>query len=209
MKQKNYQKKVQKFYKEFDLEEHARGRSNELPFVFKFLKGKKKILDLACGFGRLSVPLAKKGFEVCGVDIAKNLLQKAREKAKKERVKIEFKHGEFLKIPYKDKTFDAVIIIWSSFCHLLTKKVQVKALKEIKRVLKKQGIVIIDLPYYKRTTGIEIFEKKGKKIKLYRFNKTLLKELAKKSELKIKIITKIKKDRKRNWIILKRGKTKK
>jgi SAM-dependent methyltransferase len=45
-----------------------------------------KILDLSCGIGRHSIPLAKKGYKVVGYDISSLYLQKAREWAKREGV---------------------------------------------------------------------------------------------------------------------------
>ena len=45
-----------------------------------------KILDLSCGIGRHSIPLAKKGYKVLGYDISSLYLQKAREWAKRERL---------------------------------------------------------------------------------------------------------------------------
>jgi 2-polyprenyl-3-methyl-5-hydroxy-6-metoxy-1,4-benzoquinol methylase len=43
-----------------------------------------KILDLSCGIGRHSIPLAKRGYNVIGYDISSLYLQKAREWAKRE-----------------------------------------------------------------------------------------------------------------------------
>ena len=43
-----------------------------------------KILDLACGIGRISVPLAKKGYQVTGIDISESYIKKAMEYAEEE-----------------------------------------------------------------------------------------------------------------------------
>ena len=48
------------------------------------LRGNEKILDLACGFGRHSLELARRGFEVTGVDITPAYIQYAAEQAQKE-----------------------------------------------------------------------------------------------------------------------------
>jgi ubiquinone/menaquinone biosynthesis C-methylase UbiE len=203
------EKEIKHFYKKFDLEKHSkkykRTAPNELPFIIKNIKGKRKILDLACGFGRFSIPLSKKGYDVYGVDISKNLIQKAKEKAKKEKLKIEFKYGTFLKIPYKKEEFEAVIIIWTAFCHLLNKKDQINALKEIKRVSKNEGIIIIDVPYYTKKNKVKIFKGQGLETKIFMFNKKRLKEISKKAGFKkINIITRMKGNKKRNWLILKK-----
>lgn len=196
---------VQRFYRDFDLERHAKRARLSLPLLLKLLNGRRKVLDLACGYGRIAIPLAKKGFEVYGVDISKNLLEKAKRKARASNVKVDFRCGSFLKIPFGDGYFEGMIVIWSSFCHLLNRKDQVKALKEIRRVLEKDGIAIIDLPYYRRITGITVFEGQGKEIELYCFNKKLLKSLSKSAGFRdIRILTETRKGRKRNYLILKR-----
>ena len=51
-----------------------------------------------------------------------------------------------IKLPYPNKTFDAVICMWSSFNELLQSTDQLKALKEMVRVTKRGGLILIDLP---------------------------------------------------------------
>ena len=46
------------------------------------------ILELGCGTGRISIPIAKAGIEVVGIDISKPMLDLARSKAKKAGLKI-------------------------------------------------------------------------------------------------------------------------
>ena len=53
-----------------------------------------RVLDLACGVGRHSVPLAKRGYEVTGVDISPLFIEKAREYAASEGVDARFEVGE-------------------------------------------------------------------------------------------------------------------
>lgn len=54
------------------------------------LKGGEKILDLACGFGRHSLELARRGFSVTGVDITPSYIRFAKEKAQKEGLSADF-----------------------------------------------------------------------------------------------------------------------
>ncbi len=51
-----------------------------------------------------------------------------------------------VKLPYANKTFDAIICMWSSFNELLQPTDQLKALKEMVRVTKAGGLILIDLP---------------------------------------------------------------
>jgi SAM-dependent methyltransferase len=78
------------------------------------------ILDLACGIGRVSIPLAKKGYNVTGIDISPPYIKKAIKYAEKEGVsdKTRFVVGDMRKVTkflseYTDR-FDAVVNMWTS-----------------------------------------------------------------------------------------------
>ncbi|HEX7296777.1 MAG TPA: methyltransferase domain-containing protein, partial [Pyrinomonadaceae bacterium] len=58
------------------------------------LKPGDKVLDVACGSGNLTIPAAQTGATVVGVDIATNLLEQARERAKSEGVQIQLDEGD-------------------------------------------------------------------------------------------------------------------
>jgi len=132
----------------------------QLNFLKKYLSKDQKILDVACGFGRLTIPLAKDGYDIEGVDLAPNLIKDAKNYAEQENLKIKFCIADMRKLPYKNKTFDVVICMWSSFCHLLIEKDQIAAIKEMYRILKSSGQIIIDLPYFSKPT--KQMEKFGK-----------------------------------------------
>lgn len=119
----------------------------ELKDLKKILKKNSRILDLACGYGRITIPLKKDGYNVEGVDITPYLISKAKENARKNKVHINFKIGDMRNIPYEDETFDVILCIWSPFFELNNKKDQIKAIKEILRVLKKGGFLFADMPY--------------------------------------------------------------
>ena len=73
------------------------------------LKAGTKVLDVACGTGNTSVPAAKAGAKVTGVDIAPNLLEQAQKRAQSEGLQIEFIEGDAEQLPHDDASFDAVI----------------------------------------------------------------------------------------------------
>jgi len=117
-----------------------------LKFVLKFLKKSDSILDLACGYGRISFPLLSLRYNVSGIDISPNLINDAKKMAKEENVNVDFKVGDMRELPYSSESFDKVICLWSSFNHLLTEEDQLKAVNEIYRTLKNGGLAIIELP---------------------------------------------------------------
>lgn len=73
-----------------------------------------RVLDVACGSGNLAVPAAHKGANVTGVDIATNLVEQARERAKSEGLSIQFEEGDAEQLPYEDGSFDAVVTMFGA-----------------------------------------------------------------------------------------------
>lgn len=150
-----------------------------LRFLKKNLRKQWHILDLACGYGRLTIPLAKAEYFIEGIDLSKNLISEALKQTKKLRLAIPFRVGNMVKLPYSDDVFDAAICMWSSFNELLILADQIRALKEMVRVTKKGGLIIIDLliKLSGEKTGIEIKDVAGIKHSYYAHNKGSLENL--------------------------------
>ncbi len=74
---------------------------------FGNVKG-KNVLDYGCGTGRYCIPLSKKGAHITAIDFNQAMLKLAKEKANKNKLKINFKKQDITK--YKpDKKFDLII----------------------------------------------------------------------------------------------------
>ncbi|HEX8355066.1 MAG TPA: class I SAM-dependent methyltransferase [Pyrinomonadaceae bacterium] len=73
-----------------------------------------RLLDVACGSGNLSIPAARSGAVVTGVDIAPNLLEQARARAKAEGLTIRFDEGDAESLPYADASFDVVVSMYGA-----------------------------------------------------------------------------------------------
>lgn len=72
------------------------------------LKGTEKILDLACGLGRHSLELAKRGCTVVGIDLTEDYINEAIKISKLENVPIEFQCKDIRDVRYQDE-FDVVL----------------------------------------------------------------------------------------------------
>jgi len=157
-----------------------------LQFLKKHLNKNQKILDLACGYGRLTIPLAKAGYDIEGIDLAPNLIKDAKVQTKNKNLKISFKVGNMLNLPYKNDSFDTIICMWSSFIHLLKLKDQVKGLDEMFRILRKNGFAIIDMPSYKVVKKKHIVKENigGFENVCFIHNKKSITEVIKKSKVK-------------------------
>jgi ubiquinone/menaquinone biosynthesis C-methylase UbiE len=101
------------------------------------LKPGAKVLDVACGTGNQSIPAARTGAEVIGLDIATNLLEQARKRAADENLKIEFVEGDAEKLPYEAARFDVVV---SMFGAMFAPRPDVVA-SELVRVCKPGGLI--------------------------------------------------------------------
>ena len=83
---------------------------NEVDFIVDImeLSGSERILDLACGFGRHSIDLTKRGFSVKGVDIAPDLIEEAKRIASEEELNTEFICADLRDVSFNNE-FDVVL----------------------------------------------------------------------------------------------------
>ena len=78
------------------------------------IKPGARLLDVACGTGNVSLPAARAGATVTGVDIAPNLLEQARKRAAAEHLNIRFDEGDAEALPYADAEFDLVVTMFGA-----------------------------------------------------------------------------------------------
>ncbi len=97
-----------------------------------------RVIDIACGKGTTAVFIAQKfGCQVVGVDISEELIEEAKELAKKKGLEdlVTFQVGDALDLPYSDGEFDVAI----SQAMLILVGDKVKAIQEAMRVIKPGG----------------------------------------------------------------------
>ncbi len=131
-----------------DVVDDAKITKMEVDYIERVLnlKPDDKILDLCCGQGRHSLELARRGFRnVEGLDRSHYLIQKAKMQAKKEVLPVKFREGDARKLPYPEDTFDVVLILGNSFGYFETIEEDIKVLKEVFKVLKPWGRILIDI----------------------------------------------------------------
>jgi len=120
----------------------------EVDLLFKILRlsPEEGILDLCCGQGRHSLELTRRGFQnVEGLDRSHYLIQKARTQAKEEGLVVKFREGDARKLPYPPDTFEVVLILGNSFGYFETTQDDMRVLKEVFRILKPWGRLLIDV----------------------------------------------------------------
>jgi SAM-dependent methyltransferase len=74
----------------------------------------RDILDVACGAGRHSIPLAKRGYNVTGLDSSATFLDAAQRRADAENVSIDWRRGDMRELAWRDR-FDGALCFGNSF----------------------------------------------------------------------------------------------
>lgn len=96
-----------------------------------------KILEIGVGTGNLASKFLNNNYEIIGIDQSREMLSVAKEKYPRLKVRL----GEFLKIPYDNKSFDIIISTYAF--HHLNEDEKYIAIEEMIRVLKGNGAIII------------------------------------------------------------------
>jgi ubiquinone/menaquinone biosynthesis C-methylase UbiE len=112
----------------------------EVAFVASQLEPGARVLDLACGTGRIAVPLAARGFDVHGLDISERVLEVAR----RDAPGLDFRQGDMRELPWEDGSFDAVLNLWTAFGYFESQAEDERVLAEIARVLRPGGTLVLD-----------------------------------------------------------------
>ncbi|SIT88299.1 class I SAM-dependent methyltransferase [Edaphobacillus lindanitolerans] len=102
-----------------------------------------RIIDLACGTGRISLPIARNGYEVTGVDLHEGMLERAKEKAGSEGLDIRFLRQD---CRHLDLPAPAALVVMAgnSFQHFLTNEDQDLLFESVRRHLTPGGRFIFD-----------------------------------------------------------------
>ena len=110
---------------------------DDLKPLAKYTKDGDKILDLGCGSGRLYQLFEGLSISYVGVDQSDGQIDMAR----KNYPEVKFEVAEMQVLPFTDNEFDIIYCI-ATFHHLPDEKTRLKALNEMKRVLKPKGQII-------------------------------------------------------------------
>lgn len=145
-------------------------RDVEIPFYQSQLTSAGSVLEVACGTGRLTIPLFESGLRIAGTDISPAMIAKATEKAKTKKLSIDFQVKEATQI---SANYDAIFIATNAFQHFLDYSYACRFLTACKEKLNANGIVIVDLQLpnlaklsrdYSLPLKYKQFEIKGKQV---------------------------------------------
>ena len=98
-----------------------------------------RVLDIACGTGNVTIPLARRGALVTGLDMTPHLLEEARARPAREELRIRFDEGFAKTLPYPDGSFDMLVSMFGIMFSPLPETVAA----EMARVLRPGGRLVL------------------------------------------------------------------
>lgn len=135
----------------------------EVAFITRQIGASKSLLDLCCGPGRHTAPLAEQGYDVMGLDLDDTALRDARRRAPASA----FIRGDMRRLPLASSSLDAVLCMWQSFGHF-DADTNVAALAEMARVLRPRGRLLLDVyhrDFHAARVGERTIERDGARVR--------------------------------------------
>jgi len=113
-------------------------------YVEEALAAGGPVVELACGTGRIAVPVAKAGVAVIGVDASARMLDVAREFAATEGVELDLRLGDLREPPVTERV-PLVLIPFRSLLHMTSESQRLRALRAARDLLLPGGRLIFDV----------------------------------------------------------------
>jgi 2-polyprenyl-3-methyl-5-hydroxy-6-metoxy-1,4-benzoquinol methylase len=139
-----YETLFENYGQKYDSESFTQGTIGECDFIEQEINFNKSVrtLDIGCGTGRHSIELSERGYYVTGIDLSDSQLTRAREKAEKQGLKIDFLKYDARDLPFNNE-FDLVIMLCEgAFSLMETDEMNYEILKNATKSLKKGGKLI-------------------------------------------------------------------
>ncbi len=127
--------------RKYDQESFTRGTIGECDFIEKEIgfDHSVRILDVGCGTGRHAIELARRGYDITGVDLSPSQIRRAREKAGEAGLSIRFEEMDARNMPFHDE-FDLVIMLCEGGFPLMeTDEMNFQILEHAAKALKRPG----------------------------------------------------------------------
>ena len=136
-------------------------KQDDVPFYLAMTKETGgPVLELACGTGRILLPLARAGFEVTGIDMSQAMLDKLQAKLDKEprevQARVALKCADMRDYQFSQK-FKLVFCAFNSFLHMITTEDQLACLRSVCEYLTDDGRLVIQIfaPSHKRLGSLD------------------------------------------------------
>lgn len=135
-------------FTDYDEEPYTQATEAEIDFVEAQLDQdkEKRILDVGCGTGRHSLELARRGYEVVGLDLSPAMLRQAQAKAAAQGLAVSFVRGDARHLGYNAAFDVAIMLCEGGFSLMETDDMDRQILRSVARALRPGGSLIMTAP---------------------------------------------------------------
>jgi len=124
--------------------------ASETPYILKYMPKNGKVIEAGCGPGRFVMYLSKKGVDVTGIELGQETVDKVRAIIPE----LDIRQGDVLKLPFADNTISGIISL-GVVEHFI--EGPQKVLKEMNRVLKPGGYMVVTTTSFNHLRKIKYF----------------------------------------------------
>lgn len=175
-------KVFQQYARYYDLLYEGKDYESEADYVHrliqKYRKGARRLLNLGCGTGRHDVGLARRGYQVTGVDRSKGMLAAAGSRIRGVgRRRLRFVHGDIRTVRVGED-FDAVTLLFHVINYQVTNADLLAALRTAHSHLREGGVLLFDCVYgpavLTERPSVSLKEKAGVRGRMVRIGQPVL-----------------------------------
>jgi len=136
-----YETLFDNYGQKYDKEPFTQGTAGECDFIESEIGPDKSIrlLDVGCGTGRHAIELSKRGYAVTGIDFSEAQLARAREKAERDHLRIDFQKLDARELPFGNEFDVAIMLCEGGFPLMETDEMNFEILKCVTKALKGEG----------------------------------------------------------------------
>ncbi len=114
----------------------------------------KNILELACGTGNITIPFAKKNYDILGIDISEDMLSVAREKCINDGIEVIFLNQDMTELDFEIYNLDCVLCACDGFNYIVEDEDIQSIFDTVYELLKQKGVFIFDISSYNKLSNI-------------------------------------------------------
>jgi 2-polyprenyl-3-methyl-5-hydroxy-6-metoxy-1,4-benzoquinol methylase len=139
-----YEELFVNYGKNYDRENFVQGTIGECDFIEKEIGHNKdlKILDVGCGTGRHALELTRRGYAVVGIDLSDSQLERAKEKAAAQNLRIDFRKADARALPFSNEFDLAIMLCEGAFPLMETDEMNFQILQGAAKALKPGGKLV-------------------------------------------------------------------
>jgi len=143
-KKRWYESLFENYGQKYDNENFTQGTVGECDFIEKEIRYDKslKILDIGCGTGRHAIELSTRGYIVTGIDLSETQLARAKQKAERHNLNIDFQQQDARNLSFHHDFDVAIMLCEGGFPLMETDEMNYEILKCVTTSLREHGKLI-------------------------------------------------------------------